>query len=170
MRALRPDLQTLPLRGNVDTRLRKLDEGQAEGIMLAVAGLVRLGLQGRISQWIEPEVILPAAAQGALAIEIRSERDDLLPVLAPLAHPSTWLQVAAERAVSQAMGGSCTVPLAAYAVFAGSDLLLQAVWGMPDGRLLRAQAQAACSTLEQAERLGYEVAQQLIGQGAAVAG
>ena len=171
LRALRPDVRTVPLRGNVDTRLRKLDEGQMDGIVLAAAGLKRLGLQDRIRQWLLPEVMLPAAAQGALAIEIRADRQDLLPVLAPLAHQPSWLQVCAERAVSQALGGSCAVPLAAHATFAGEAALqLQAAWGMPDGRLLRAQAQADCRTPQQAEQLGQAVAQSLIAQGATMAG
>lgn len=170
LRALRPDVRTVPLRGNVDTRLRKLDEGQMDGIVLAAAGLKRLGLQDRIRQWLPPEVMLPAAAQGALAIEIRADRQDLLPVLAQLAHQPSWLQVSAERAVSQALGGSCAVPLAAHATWAGGDaLLLQAAWGMPDGHLLRAQAQADCRTLQQAEQLGHAVAQRLIAQGATTA-
>lgn len=170
LRVLRPDLRIAPLRGNVDTRLRKLDEGQFDGIVLAAAGLKRLGLEERIRQPLEPQSMLPAAAQGALAIEICTERDDLLPVLAPLAHTPSWLQVAAERAVSHALGGSCAVPLAAHATWAGAALLLRAAWGMPDGRLLHAQAQADCSRLAQAEQLGWQVAQQLIAQGAAVAG
>jgi hydroxymethylbilane synthase len=171
LHALRPDLQTAPLRGNVDTRLRKLDEGHLDAIVLAVAGLKRLGLQNRIRQYLEPATLLPAAAQGALAIEIRTDRTDLLPVLAPLVHQPTWLQVAAERAVSRALGGSCTVPLAALAQFSGKDMLfLQAAWGAPDGSLLRAQSQAVCISIAEAEQMGMAVAQQLIQQGAVVAG
>lgn len=170
LRALRPDLRIVPLRGNVDTRLRKLDEGQADGIVLAAAGLKRLELEARIRQYLEPETMLPAAAQGALAIEIRADRLDLLPVLAPLAHQPTWLQVTAERAVSRALGGSCAVPLAAHGVWLDAHTLdLHAAWGTPDGGLLRAQAQAECRTLDQAEQLGQTVAQQLIRQGATVA-
>lgn len=170
LRALRPDLRIVPLRGNVDTRLRKLDEGLADGIVLAAAGLKRLELDARIRQYLEPETMLPAAAQGALAIEIRADRLDLLPVLAPLAHRPTWLQVAAERAVSRVLGGSCSVPLAAHAVWLDEHTLdVRAAWGMPDGGLLRARSQADCHTLDQAEQLGQTVAQQLIAQGATVA-
>ena len=170
LRALRPDVRTVSLRGNVDTRLRKLDEGQVDGIVLAAAGLKRLGLEKRIRQWLEPDVMLPAAAQGALAIEICADRLDLLPVLAPLMHPPSYLQVCAERAVSQALGGSCAVPLAAYATSVGHAMQLQAAWGMPDGRMLRARAEEECATPQQAEQLGYAVAQQLIAQGATVEG
>ena len=171
LHALRPDLQTASLRGNVDTRLRKLDEGCFDAIVLAAAGLKRLGLEGRIQQYLEPNTLLPAAAQGALTIEIRTDRTDLLPVLAPLAHQPSWLQVAAERAVSRALGGSCTVPLAAHALFSGVDvLLLQAAWGAADGSLLRAQCQATCTSIAEAEQIGMTVAQRLIQQGAVVAG
>ena len=170
LRALRPDVRTVSLRGNVDTRLRKLDEGQVDGIVLAAAGLKRLGLEKRIRQWLEPDVMLPAAAQGALAIEICADRLDLLPVLAPLMHLPSYLQVCAERAVSQALGGSCAVPLAAYATSVGHAMQLQAAWGMPEGRMLRARAEAECATPQQAEQLGHAVAQQLIAQGATIEG
>ena len=170
LRALWPDLRTVSLRGNVDTRLRKLDEGQVDGIVLAAAGLKRLGLEKRIRQWLEPDVMLPAAAQGALAIEICADRLDLLPVLAPLMHLPSYLQVCAERAVSQALGGSCAVPLAAYATSVGHAMQLQAAWGMPEGRMLRARAEAECATPQQAEQLGHAVAQQLIAQGATIEG
>ena len=145
-------------------------EGQVDGIVLAAAGLKRLGLEKRIRQWLEPDVMLPAAAQGALAIEICADRLDLLPVLAPLMHQPSYLQVCAERAVSQALGGSCAVPLAAYATSVGHAMQLQAAWGMPDGRMLRARAEEECATPQQAEQLGYAVAQQLIAQGATVEG
>ncbi len=116
LQALRPDLRIEPLRGNLDTRLRKLDEGQYDAIILAAAGLERLGLGARIRQIFEPSEMLPAAGQGALGIEVRSTRPEVADILAPLAHQPTWLAVAAERAVSRAMGGSCSMPLAAHAV------------------------------------------------------
>ncbi len=105
LRALRPDLQIEPLRGNLDTRLRKLDEGHYAGIVLAAAGLKRLGLADRIRHIFDTTEMLPAAGQGALGIEIRTARDDVRSILKPLAHQTTWLAVAAERAVSRAMGG-----------------------------------------------------------------
>jgi len=119
LRALRPDLKIEPLRGNLDTRLRKLDEGQYAGIVLAAAGLKRLGLSARIRQMFSTEQMLPAAGQGALGLEIRSGRPDLAQALSFLAHAATWLAVAAERAVSRAMGGSCSMPLAAHAELHG---------------------------------------------------
>src|SRR5574344_2803246 len=144
LQALRPDLRIEPLRGNLDTRLRKLDEGQYAAIVLAAAGLKRLGLHERIRTVLSPEDTLPAAGQGALGIEIRSARSDLHAALAPLADARTWLCVAAERAVSRAMGGSCSVPLAAYATLEGDTLFIRAAWGDPDGQLplVRAEQRA----------------------------
>ncbi len=168
LQALRPDLKIAPLRGNLDTRLRKLDEGQYDAIVLAAAGLKRLGLGERIRAVFAPDEMLPAAGQGALGIEVRSDRQDLIDALAPLAHQPTWLTVAAERAVSRAMGGSCSMPLAAHGQWQGSTLHLDAAWGDPEGRtaLVRAQAQAAVATLAQAEALGDAVAAQLRAGGA----
>jgi hydroxymethylbilane synthase len=168
LRALRPDLKIEPLRGNLDTRLRKLDDGQYDAIVLAAAGLKRLGLGQRIRQVFEPDQMLPAAGQGALGIEVRSNRDDLLQILAPLAHQTTWLAVAAERAVSRAMGGSCSMPLAAHATLAGEYLQLRAAWGEPEGDapLVRAQAAGSVADLEAAAELGTGVAARLRASGA----
>lgn len=168
LRALRPDLKIEPLRGNLDTRLRKLDDGQYDGIVLASAGLKRLGLAQRIRQVFEPAEMLPAAGQGALGIEVRSQRGDVIEALAPLAHQTTWLAVAAERAVSRAMGGSCSMPLAAHAHFEGEYLQLAAAWGDPDqpAALVRARAAEVVADLAQAEALGTEVAARLRSSGA----
>jgi hydroxymethylbilane synthase len=168
LRALRPDLRIEPLRGNLDTRLRKLDEGRYDAIVLAAAGLKRLGLAARIREVFDTGRMLPAAGQGALGIEVRAERQDLLAALAPLAHQSTWLAVAAERAVSRAMGGSCSMPLAAHAEFSGEYLQLRAAWGDPDGAaaLVHAQGAEAVADLEQAAALGSEVAARLRAGGA----
>jgi hydroxymethylbilane synthase len=168
LRALRPDLRIEPLRGNLDTRLRKLDEGQYAGIVLAAAGLKRLALSQRIRHIFETDEMLPAAGQGALGIEIRQGREDLKALLAPLADTPTWLRVAAERAVSRAMGGSCSMPLAAHAVLEGGALRLQAAWGDPQGStvLVRAQAQTTVLDLASAEALGLDVARQLRAGGA----
>jgi len=170
LRALRPDLQIEPLRGNLDTRLRKLDEGQYAGIVLAAAGLKRLGLEDRIRHIFAITEMLPAAGQGALGIEIRSAREDVRSVLAPLADQTTWLAVAAERAVSRAMGGSCSMPLAAHATLHNQHLSLDAAWGNPEdlfAPLIKAHASSAVSTLTQAEQLGLQVADQLRALGAA---
>ena len=168
LQAARPDLRIAPLRGNLDTRLRKLDEGQFDAIVLAAAGLKRLGLAQRIRSNFEPAQMLPAAGQGALGIEVCSHRKDLLDVLAPLAHQPTWLAVSAERAVSRAMGGSCSMPLAAHAYWAGDLLHLNAAWGSTDrpGVLICAQEQASITTIDAAAGLGCRVAQQLQAQGA----
>lgn len=171
----RQDVRIEPLRGNLDTRLRKLDEGQYHAIVLAAAGLKRLGLSLRIRAIFEPEDSLPAAGQGALGIEIRSGRPELGNALAPLVHMPTWLRVAAERTVSRAMGGSCSMPLAAHAVWADGDrgaMRLDVAWGDPDGRLalIRATETARIETLEQAEALGQRVATALRAAGAPGAG
>ena len=168
LRALRPDLKIEPLRGNLDTRLRKLDEGQYAGIVLAAAGLKRLEMSSRIRHIFDTEQMLPAAGQGALGIEIRAGREDLEALLAPLADQTTWLRVAAERAVSRAMGGSCSMPLAAHAVIEDGELSLRAAWGDPEGSatLVHAQAQTRTLDLAAAESLGLQVAAQLRAGGA----
>lgn len=168
LRALRPDLKIEPLRGNLDTRLRKLDDGQYDGIVLAAAGLKRLKLQARIRQVFEPTEMLPAAGQGALGIETRTKRADVVEALAPLADQKTWLCVAAERAVSRAMGGSCSMPLAAHATFDGEYLQLSAAWGDPDiaGHLVRARSAEVIADVEQAGALGEHVAARLRAGGA----
>jgi hydroxymethylbilane synthase len=165
LRALRPDLKIEPLRGNLDTRLKKLDDGQYDGIVLAAAGLKRLGLESRIRAVFEPEQMLPAAGQGALGIEVRSDRTEVAQVLQALLHPPTWLAVLAERAVSRVMGGSCSMPLAAYATFQGDALTIRATWGDPEGvqPLVHAQAQGTVRDAAAATLLGESVARELQG-------
>jgi hydroxymethylbilane synthase len=133
LRAARPDLVIEPLRGNVPTRLRKLDEGHYDAILLAAAGLKRLGLADRITALLPTEVSLPAAGQGAIGIECRADRADVRRVLTPLDHEATALAVRAERAVSRTLAGSCNVPLAAYAEVSGTIMRLRAFVGAPDG-------------------------------------
>ncbi|WP_188705800.1 hydroxymethylbilane synthase [Polaromonas eurypsychrophila] len=175
LKSLRPDLRIEPLRGNLDTRLRKLDEGHYQAIVLAAAGLKRLGLSSRIRQAFEPEQMLPAAGQGALGIEVRADRRDLLAALAPLAHQPTWLAVTAERTVSRAMGGSCSMPLAAFIRAPQSaQMRLEAAWGEPgaDGQgvagqpLVRADHSASVTNFAEAEALGERVAASLRAGGA----
>ena len=173
LRALRPDLKIEPLRGNLDTRLRKLDEGQYDGIVLAAAGLKRLGLGERIRHIFDTTEMLPAAGQGALGIEVCSNRADVAQALAPMADAVTWLAVTAERAVSRAMGGSCSMPLAAHATYANGVLHLRAAWGDPSGApvLLRAEVEQALDAnapqaRQQADQLGLAVAARLREQGA----
>ncbi len=168
LRALRPDLKIEPLRGNLDTRLRKLDEGQYAGIILAAAGLKRLKMTERIRHIFETDQMLPAAGQGALGIEICAGRNDLVEALSPLVHTTSWLAVAAERAVSRAMGGSCSMPLAAHATLAGQVLTLRAAWGDPEGEatLVTAQTTGQVEHLAQAEALGLQIAEELRKGGA----
>ena len=168
LRALRPDLKIEPLRGNLDTRLRKLDEGQYAGIVLAASGLKRLNMSERIRHIFDETEMLPAAGQGALGIEICADRQDLREALAPLADPATWLRVAAERAVSRAMGGSCSMPLAAHATLASGVLTLHAAWGDPEGeaRLVTAQDTLAQPDHARAEQLGAQIAERLRQAGA----
>ncbi len=168
LQALRPDVQIAPLRGNLDTRLRKLDEGQYAAIVLAAAGLKRLALNARIRETFSPDAMLPAAGQGALGIEVRADRRDLLALLAPLAHAPTWQAVTAERAVSRTMGGSCSMPLAAHAEWDGPVLRLRAAWGDPQepGVLVRAEVAAPVAGLDGADALGVQVAQALRAAGA----
>lgn len=168
--ALRPDLVIEPLRGNLDTRLRKLDEGQYDAIVLAAAGLKRLGLEARIRARFEPERMLPCAGQGALGIEVRSDETALRERLATLIDRPTWLAVQAERAVSRALGGSCSVPLAAHARWQGDTLVLDAALGhaqQPLAPLLRSRSEAAVRDDAQARALGEQAAAALRAQGAA---
>jgi hydroxymethylbilane synthase len=173
LKALRPDVKIVPLRGNLDTRLRKLDEGQFDAIILAAAGLKRLGLVQRIRAVFETTEMLPAAGQGALGIEIKANRADLVAALAPLADLSTWMAVSAERAVSRAMGGSCSMPLAAHAVWTGAQLRLNAAWGEPEedktsasNDLVTANLSHAAADIEAATALGEQVAAKLLAGGA----
>ena len=160
LRALRPDLKIEPLRGNLDTRLRKLDEGLYDGIVLAAAGLKRLDLETRIREIFEPGVMLPAAGQGALGIEVCADRPDLVQALAPLGDATTWMAVSAERAVSRVMGGSCSMPLAAFATFNGSTLTLDAAWGDSEGArpVVRVALSATVNDVPGATAFGERVA------------
>jgi hydroxymethylbilane synthase len=166
LRARFPRLKIEPLRGNLDTRLAKLDTGHYAAIILAVAGLERLGLAHRIRQRLTVEDSLPAAGQGALGIEILKQRSDLLELLAPLSCHETTACAMAERAVSRALGGSCQVPLAAFASIQGQQLTIRALVATPDGKTIyRAQA---VGHAPEALSLGLRVAQELREQGAAV--
>ena len=168
LRALRPDLRIEPLRGNLDTRLRKLDEGQYAAIVLAAAGLKRLGLAERIRHVFDTAQMLPAAGQGALGIEVRAGRADLLAALAPLADADSWLTTAAERAVSRAMGGSCSMPLAAHATLEDGQMHLRAAWGEPEGapQLVRAEERVLVRRESDAQAVGERVAAALRAGGA----
>jgi hydroxymethylbilane synthase len=165
LKARFPHLKVETLRGNLQTRLRKLDEGQYDGIILAAAGLIRLQLGDRIRQLISTDDSIPAVGQGALGIEINAQRQDLLEVLAPLNDATTHACVAAERAFSRALAGSCTVPLGAYANSADAQTIhIQGFVATLDGStVLKNQL---VGQLSQAEQLGASLAQALIAQGA----
>ncbi|MBI1834290.1 MAG: hydroxymethylbilane synthase, partial [Burkholderiales bacterium] len=150
-----PHLIIKPLRGNLDTRLRKLDEGEYAAIILAAAGLKRLGLPQRIRGFLAAEESLPAAGQGAMAIEIRSDREDLFAQLQALNHLETAQAVHAERAISKAFGGSCQIPLAAFATISEGQMQLRAMVATPDGaRAVSAQVSgAACDYAQLSEQV-----------------
>ena len=164
LRARFPQLIVEPLRGNVQTRLRKLDEGQYDAIILAAAGLKRLGFGARIRNEISPEQSLPAVGQGALGIECLAGRDDLVALLAPLNHSATADCVRAERAMSRTLGGSCQVPLGGYAQIADGILNLRGFVAEIDGsRIISGSVSGPC---QDAERLGCQLADQLLALGA----
>jgi len=165
LRARRPGLRVENIRGNVDTRLRKLDEGRYGAIVLASAGLHRLGLEARISEVLDPAVLCPAVGQGALAVQIRDGDGGLRELLAPLHHPETGRGVAAERALLEALGGGCQAPLGAYAQEQGGRMRLRAVVLTQDGRR-QAQAEGD-GPADEPEQLGRRLAEQLKERGAA---
>jgi hydroxymethylbilane synthase len=170
LRALRPDLQIEPVRGNLDTRLRKLDEGQFDAIVLAAAGLKRLGMGDRIRSVFSAEEMIPCAGQGALGIEVRSDATALRAQLGQLTHRPTWLAVHAERAVSRSLGGSCSMPLAAHAVWQGDNLQVSVALGDPESTtrpLLRAETSGPAADESAATALGVKAADLLRAQGAA---
>ncbi len=168
IRRLHPHLDVRPLRGNLDTRLGKLDRGEYDAIVLAAAGLKRLGLVERIRALLPPSVSLPAAGQGALGIETRADRMDLAQWLAPLSDDETWLHAIAERAVSRVLGGSCRVPLAAYCETEpdGAISLRACVASVDGAHLFQARQRLAQPDRASARQLGEQVAAALLAQGA----
>jgi len=162
--AARPDLQVRFLRGNVQTRLRKLDEGEFDAIILAAAGLERLELHSRIAGYIEPEVCLPAGGQGAVGIESRVDDEPTLALLEPLHHIPTAEVLTAERALVRTLGGSCEVPIGAYAVHSEDGIWLRALVGAPDGKQIFFDESRAPTT--EAEAMGIALAQRLLQAGA----
>ena len=159
-----PHLKIESLRGNLQTRLRKLDEGQYAAIILAAAGLIRLELGDRIRQFIAPEHSIPAVGQGALGIEISADRPDLIAILAPLNHPDTQVCVEAERGMSRTLAGSCTVPLGAYAVCEADNIRMTGFVASVDGKQMLVET--AVGSRVNAEALGKMLANQLISKGA----
>jgi hydroxymethylbilane synthase len=164
LRAYRPDLVINDLRGNVNTRLSKLDDGQYDAIILAAAGLIRLQMHERIKTTISSEQSLPAVGQGAVGIECRNDDAELIALLAPLNHKDTEIRVLAERALNAKLQGGCQVPIGSFAEIIGDTLQLRGLVGSPDGSsIIRAQHSASISA---PETLGEYVAEQLIAQGA----
>lgn len=164
LKALRPDLNVAPLRGNVQTRLSKLDEGKYTAIILAAAGLIRLDLQSRIRSFLSFDESLPAAGQGVLGIECRENDDAIIKLISSLNHTESALCVTAERALCKRLGGGCHAPIAAFAEIKENKIYLRGLVGRIDGTLiLRAEGIAP---LTDAVALGNHIAQQLIDQGA----
>jgi hydroxymethylbilane synthase len=165
LRARRPDLQVTFLRGNVNTRLRKLDEGQYDAIILASAGLIRLQMAERISEYLPVSDSLPAGGQGAVGIELRTSDARVAELIAPLHHLTSAACVSAERALNTHLQGGCQVPIACFAEYREGQLWLRGLVGRADGsEMLRAEASADDS---QAQALGVAVAEELLAQGAA---
>jgi hydroxymethylbilane synthase len=159
-----PGVEVRLLRGNVDTRIAKLDRGEYDAIVLAAAGLARLGLEARITARLEPDEMLPAPGQGALGIECMADRAEVAALLAPLADSATTVCVRAERAVSRALGGSCALPLAAYAELHSSEVRLRALVASADGRrVIRCDVRGSAAD---PQGLGDRAAQELRRQGA----
>lgn len=164
LQARLPHLKIESLRGNLQTRLRKLDEGQYAAIILAAAGLIRLGLEARIRSAISPELSIPAVGQGALGIEVCTNRQDLLSVLAPLNHADTQVCVEAERGMSRALAGSCTVPLGAHAVCEADNIRITGFVASVDGKQMLVET--VSGSRNHAEALGQTLAAQLRAKGA----
>ena len=165
LRAVRPDLEIAALRGNVNTRLAKLDAGEYDAIVLAVAGLLRLGLGARVTAQLTPDQSLPAVGQGTLVIECRRGDSATAALLAPLHHAATWTRTLAERALNERLAGGCQVPIGGFAELEGGVLLLRGLVGSPDGReILRAERRGA---INDPEALGQAVADDLLSKGAA---
>ncbi|PCI55746.1 MAG: hydroxymethylbilane synthase [Gammaproteobacteria bacterium] len=166
LKANRPDLDIRDLRGNVNTRLKKLDEGQYDAIILAAAGLIRLKMSDRIAQTIEPEEMLPANGQGAVGIECRIDDDTIKALLAPLECNTTRIRVLTERAMNKALEGGCQVPIASYSVISadGKDVHLRGLVGAVDGsEIIKSEI---TGPVEQGEVLGNTLAQELLSRGA----
>nr|WP_261373496.1 hydroxymethylbilane synthase [Rheinheimera sp. YQF-1] len=164
IKAMRPDLQISDLRGNVNTRLAKLDAGEFDAIILASAGLIRLGFEARIASFLEVGTSLPANGQGAVGIECRSDDLVMQQLLAPLEHQETRICVLAERAMNRKLQGGCQVPIGAFAVLQQNELWLRGLVGQLDGsEILRSEIRGSA---EQAEQLGMQLAEQLLALGA----
>ena len=164
LRHRRPDLEVVALRGNVDTRLRKLDGGECDAALLATAGLERLGLQARIRARLSPDEMLPAIGQGIVGIECAAGRSDIIELVRPLEHAPTRIVLDAERALSAGLGASCRAPIAGHATLVGNELHLRGLAGSPDGRQVIVDRVSGAAA--DAARLGAELAKRLLAAGA----
>lgn len=168
LRERNPGVAVRLLRGNVNTRVRRLDEGVYDAIVLAAAGMNRLELGHRISSVLSPEDFLPAVGQGALALECSADRADVIAALAPLMHAPTLIAVTAERAFARALSGSCYTPIAGYAMFRDGELWLRGLLASRDGRdVMRGERSAVVSDVDRADSLGRELATDFLARGAA---
>lgn len=164
IKELMPDAEMLDLRGNVNSRLQKLDNGDYDAIILASAGLIRLGFEDRIKSHIEPEQSLPAIGQGAVGIECRENDERILKLISPLNHRETHTRLKAERAMNHRLNGGCQVPIAGYSIIEGNDLYLRGLVGRPDGsEVVRDEIRGPAT---KAADLGIELAERLLQQGA----
>jgi hydroxymethylbilane synthase len=164
LRATRPDLTIVSLRGNVNTRLAKLDAGEYDAIILASAGLIRLGFHDRIRVALAPEQSLPAIGQGAVGIETRIDDDEVNALIAPLRCNKTWVVVQAERAMNKRLAGGCQVPIGGFALLEDGHIWMRGLVGRPDGsKMLYSEVRGKA---DQAEQLGIQLAEDLLAQGA----
>ena len=164
--AIRPDLEILDIRGNVGTRLRKLDDGEYDALILAAAGLIRLGLQDRVSEYFDTSLLLPAVSQAALGIEICTGKRNVLELISPLSHVPTLQCIDAERALNRELGGDCHVPIAGFARVFGDKVEMQALVGRVDGsEIIRVNG---VGPAKDSEALGKELGRELLGLGAGV--
>jgi len=161
----RPDLLARPIRGNVDTRLRKVCSGEVDGVIVAAAAMLRLGWKGKITEYLPLEHFLPAVGQGTLAIEARLDDKEIVDFVSPLNHLPTWQSITAERALLRALGGGCRAPVAALGTVSGNTLKLEGMVASMNGRkVLRASAEGSALS---AEEIGVRLAEKMLGMGAA---
>jgi len=162
--ACRSDLKVQPVRGNVETRVRKVDSGELDGVIVAAAGLIRLGLESRITEYLSLELFLPSVGQGALAIEIRAEDEEIADLVYPLNHEPTWQSVVAERTFLHALGGGCRAPIAALGTVSGDKLMLRGMVASASGnKILQATEEGSAMA---PEALGTRLAQRMLEMGA----
>ncbi|MFO8009646.1 MAG: hydroxymethylbilane synthase [Dehalococcoidia bacterium] len=165
IRAMRPDIEISELRGNIDTRIKKAFLGELDGIVIAAAALIRLGLEEKITEYLPEDAMVPAVGQGALGIETRSSDEDLVALVSKVNHEPTWRAVSAERAFLREMGGGCRAPIAALGSIDGRTLRLRGIASSPDGsEMLREEIKGSA---ERAEEVGKEMARIMLKAGAA---